>query len=47
VPNEDLIKLAQEILSNLQAEHSDWVLSKKVKFLLEQIEGMMESGEDS
>jgi tetratricopeptide (TPR) repeat protein len=47
LPNEDLIKQAQEVLFNLQAEHSDWVLSKKVKFLLEQIEGMMESGEDS
>jgi tetratricopeptide (TPR) repeat protein len=46
-PNEDLIKLAEEILSGLQAEHPEWVLSKKVKFLLEQIEGMMESGEGS
>jgi len=46
-PNEDLIKRAEEILSKLQAEHSDWVLFEKVKFLIEQIEGMMESGEGS
>ena len=47
VPNEDLIKQAEEILSGLQAEHAEWALSKKVKFLLEQIGGMMESGEGS
>jgi tetratricopeptide (TPR) repeat protein len=41
VPNEDLIKLAEEILSGLRARRPEWTLSKKVKFLLEQIEGLM------
>jgi tetratricopeptide (TPR) repeat protein len=47
VPNEDLIKQAEEILSRLQAERPDWVLFKKVKFLIEQIEGMLASPEES
>jgi tetratricopeptide (TPR) repeat protein len=47
VPNEDLVKQAEEILSKLQAERPEWVLKKKVKFMLEQIEGMMEAGEGS
>lgn len=48
VPNEDLVKLAEEILARLLAERPDWALSGKVKFLLDQIEGMMaEPGEES
>jgi len=47
VPNEDLVKQAEEILSGLQTERPEWALSGKVKFLLEQIGGMMESGEGS
>jgi len=47
VPDEDLIKQAEEILSGLQTERPEWTLSKKVKFLLEQIGGMLESGEGS
>jgi len=46
-PNEDLVKQAEEILSGLQAERPEWELCGKVKFLLEQIGGMMESGEGS
>lgn len=43
VPSEDLVKEAEGILSKLYAEHPGWALSKKAKFLLEQIEGMMEA----
>ena len=46
VPNEDLIKEGEEILSKIQAERPEWVLNKKVKFLLEQIEGMMEAADE-
>jgi tetratricopeptide (TPR) repeat protein len=46
-PDEDSIKQAEEILSKLHAQHPDWVLDKRVTFLLEQIEGMLETGDDS
>ena len=46
VPVEDLVKEAEGILSQLNAEHPDWVLNKKAKFLLEQIEGMMEADDE-
>ena len=46
VPFEDLVKEAEEILSRLRAEHPDWILNKKAKFLLDQIEGMMEAADE-
>lgn len=46
VPSEDLVKEAEGILSGLHAERPDWVLDKQVKFLLEQIEGMMEAADE-
>ncbi len=46
VPSEDLLKQAEEILSRLCAEHPDWILDKQVKFLLKQIEGMLEATDE-